>query len=99
MGLFIELSNYLVSSNELEILGFVDTLAKVENDLWTPTSITTDKNRRIIQQVNNRLIEHKLDPWHFIKNLRNTLRKVLYSLFTLLITSSARKTTCCLSTT
>ena len=66
-------------SAPLELKGFVNCLEELESDGFELAAVATDRNRQLAKwmRVNRSNIEHCFDPWHFSKNIKAKLRKVV----------------------
>lgn len=66
-------------SAPLELKGFINCLEELETDEFNLTVVATDRNRQLAKWIreNRDSIEHCFDPWHFSKNIKAKLRKLI----------------------
>ena len=66
-------------SSPLEMKRFENCLRELEKDNLNVEIIATDRNRQIAKwiKVERPSIKHKFDPWHFAKNIKARLRKLV----------------------
>lgn len=63
-------------SAPLELQGFKNCLAELEEDGYKVNTVATDRNRQLAKwlRVERNDISHKFVPWHFAKNIKSKLR-------------------------
>lgn len=66
-------------SAPLELQGFRNCLEDLESDSFDLSAVATDRNRQLVKWLreNRSAINHCFDPWHFSKNIKSNLRKLV----------------------
>ena len=63
-------------SAPLEMAAFKNCLLHLETNSYRVSTIATDRNKQIAKwiRIERPTIDHKYDPWHFVKNVKAKLR-------------------------
>lgn len=63
-------------SAPLELTGFKKCLDELSSNNYPVSVVATDRNRQLAKwlRIEKPEIEHKFDPWHFVKNIKSKLR-------------------------
>ena len=53
----------------MELEGFKECLAQLDNDVYTVNTVATDRNKQLAKRLREQRpsMKHQYDPWHFAK--------------------------------